>query len=155
MAHLGVDDALKQTSTIWHRMFHGYKHHLTRLIGKAQRQNLRHERADLAGWEVYDGRDLSSDQGFRCIILGNLGGGFFDADVGAKIDFEFESGFSGFGEGFGCNNGANADVGFMEVIEGDVRGQLASSLERSAAALTAFTNNGSMPSSAINTCKAA
>jgi hypothetical protein len=148
-------EPLKQPPAIWHSTFNGDQYHITFGIRKAQCQNLGHERPDLAGWEVYDGGDLASNQRFRGVVFGDLGRGFFDADVCAEIDAEFEGGLSGFGEGFGCDDGADADVGFVEVVEGDVRGQLASSFDRSAAALTALTNNGSMPSSAINTCKAA
>ena len=142
---------LKQPSTVWHGALYGYEHDLTGLIGKTQGQDLGHERADLAGREVYHGGDLAPDQCFRRVIFGDLGGGFFDADVCAEIDAEFEGRFSGLGEGLGCDDGADADIGFVEIVEGDLRAQLASSLDLSAAAFTAFTSKGSMPSAAINT----
>src|SRR4051794_6758389 len=86
-------------------------------IGKAQREDVRHQRADLPWRKVDDGGDLTADQRFGSVILRQLSRRFLHADHGAEIDEELERGLARLRKRLGLDDGANADVDRDELLE--------------------------------------
>ena len=56
------------------------------------------------------------------IVFGDLGGGFLDADLRAEIDLQLEGGLARFREGLDVDDGADADIDFQKIVEGDRHG---------------------------------
>ena len=87
--------------------FDGGEDHFAFGIRETQGQNFRHEGADLAWREIYDGGDLAAEQSTGCVILGDLGRGFLDADLRAEIDLQLEGRLPRFRKGIDANDGAD------------------------------------------------
>lgn len=53
------------------------------------------------------------------MIFRDLSGAFFQSNVGAEIDGEFQGGLAGLREGLHIDNRADTDIHFQEIIEAD------------------------------------
>src|SRR3954453_3846 len=91
-------------------------------VGKAQREDFRHQRADLPWRKVDDGRHLTADQRFWSVILRQLSRRFLYPDQGAEIDEQLERGLARFRKRLGLDDGADADVDREKLLERDLRG---------------------------------
>ena len=88
----------------------------------------------MAGREIYDSCDLAAHECFERVIFGDLGGGFFHADVGAKVYAQFEGGFASFRKRINRHDGSNPDIDLLKIIEGyhlagELAGTVGSSLD--------------------------
>jgi hypothetical protein len=113
--------ALKEPSAIRHGALYRAEHDLAFFIGKAERQNFRHEFSDLPRREIDDGKDLSADQSVRRIIFGDLRRGFLDTDRLPEIDLQLDRWFSSLRVGFGLDDRAGTDIDPVEIGKGDLR----------------------------------
>src|SRR5205807_10209744 len=75
--------ALEELASVRNLLVRHDQHDRAIAVGKAERQHLGHELADLARREIDDRRHLATDQAFGCVMHGELGGGFLEADLGA------------------------------------------------------------------------
>ena len=71
---------LKQPAAVRHLALDRAEHDRALLVGKAERQHLRHELADLARREIDDRQHLAADQRLGRIVFGDLRRRFLDAD---------------------------------------------------------------------------
>jgi hypothetical protein len=54
-----------------------------------------------------------------CFPTSASGGGAASTDLVSEIDGELDRGLARFGEGLGGDNGADADIDFQEIVEGN------------------------------------
>jgi hypothetical protein len=86
-------------------------------VRKSQRQDFRHEFADLARWKIDHGRDLSSNQLFGGIMFGYLRRRFLCADARSEIDQEADGRLARAFQRRSLNNGADANVDLAKRVE--------------------------------------
>ena len=73
------------------------------------------------GGKVHDRRDLAADQRIGPVVHGDLRRAFLDADLRAEIDLQPHRGFARAGQRFGRHDGADADIDFQKIVEGNAR----------------------------------
>lgn len=89
------------------------------VVGESCREAFGDEWSDLLGRKVDDSDNLSVDEVFRLIVVGDLGGGFFETDFGTEIDSEFVCRFASFWEWVGLQNGPDPEFDSIKVGIGD------------------------------------
>ena len=89
-------------------------------VRETERQNFRLHRPDLTRREVDYRRHLQPDKFIQGIQFGDLRAGALPTDYRPEIDGELVGGFTRFGERFGANDGADANVDSEKLIESDL-----------------------------------
>jgi hypothetical protein len=114
-----IADALVQSSSVGNLVVRRNQNDGAIGVRKTEGQNLRHQRADLAGWEVDDSKHLSANQRFRFIMHGDLRRTLFDADFPAEVDPQFDGGLSRLRKWFGGNDRPDANIHFQKIVDPD------------------------------------
>jgi hypothetical protein len=108
-----------EPTAIGHLAFDGGQDDIALAVGEAERQDFRHEFADLARREIDDRGHLPSDEFVQRVIFGDLRGGPLDPKFGTEVDLQLERGLARFRKGLGSDDGSGSDVDLEEIVEGD------------------------------------
>lgn len=84
-------------------------------VGETRDETFGDERADLFGGKVGYGDNLGADELLGGVVVGDLGGGSFGADLRAEVDGEFVGGLPGFGEWLGVGDCADSEFDLYEL----------------------------------------
>jgi hypothetical protein len=115
------ESQLKQPATYRYVLGRRNQHHLTIFVGKAERQHLGHEFADLPRRKIHDRRHQSADQVIWTVMRCNLGARPLKANERPEIDLQFIGRLSCLRKRLDLDDPADADIDGQELVKSDGR----------------------------------